>query len=335
MMKGPDPIDVQPPRSQTARRRRRDTSAERCLSKAREAWWRALATVATLEEDIEQLSQPITRGWSGACSRSRDHHGQRSRGQKRRCCHMQLEESLAPYFEYQPPWRDPESMEDEEVPVDFKLGAPLEPGMGVDWFLQGLAESSEEEDRKVPSPEPPVEELESWVIWRSWMQDMPGWWQELPGVPGVDDPKKLAWEVWASFQLPWRISKQHRVENYHQAPPAPSCLHCKSFLPLSNSQFACWDIRELQWEKTVAYAKALQFWAEKANLPTWGKWCLLVGSVGELREEMKSYVSFTDEDIFSDVALPEEPHETQPKEATLKSTNPTQADPPLRRPLQR
>ena len=56
----------------------------------------------------------------------------------------------------------------------------------------------------------------------------------------------------------------------------------------------------------VAYAQALQFWAEKANLPTWGQPCLLVGSVLELREEMKHYVFFPDEAICNGVALPEE-----------------------------
>ena len=248
---------------------------------------------------------------------------------------MQLEERHAPYFEYQPPWRDLESVEDKETPVDFDLGAPPQLGLEVNCFLQGSAKSSVEEDKKAPSPEPLVEELESWVIWRSQKQDMPGWWQELAEVLGVDDPKKLAWQVQASFQLPQRISEQHRVENNHQAPPAPPCLHCKNFLPLPNSQYASWDIRELQQEKAVAYTKALHFWAEKANLPTWGQPCLLVGSIGELREEMKSYVSFTNEDIFSGVALPEESHKTQPKEATLKSTNPTLANPPLRRPSQR
>ena len=80
----------------------------------------------------------------------------------------------------------------------------------------------------------------------------------------------------------------------------------------------------------MAYTQALQFWAEKANLPTRGKPCLLVGSVIELREEMKCYISFSDEDVFSGVALPEEPSVTPPKEATPKVTQPTPADPPVR-----
>ena len=48
----------------------------------------------------------------------------------------------------------------------------------------------------------------------------------------------------------------------------PNWHHCafvRSFLPLPDSKFACWDIRELQQEKTVAYAQALQFWVEKSQ----------------------------------------------------------------------
>ena len=51
-------------------------------------------------------------------------------------------------------------------------------------------------------------------------------------------------------------------------PPAPPCLCQKDFLPPPNPKFPCWDIREEQLEKTVAYVQALQFWAEKSN-PTY------------------------------------------------------------------
>ena len=80
----------------------------------------------------------------------------------------------------------------------------------------------------------------------------------------------------------------------------------------------------------MAYAQALQFWVEKANLPTQGEPCLLAGSIVELREEMKCYVSFSDEDIFRCVALPEEPPVTQSKEAAPKSAQPAQADSPVK-----
>ena len=86
-------------------------------------------------------------------------------------------------------------------------------------------------------------------------------------------------------------------------------------------------MRELQWEKMVAYAQALQFWVEKANLLNQGQPCLLAGSVVELREGMKCYISFSYEDIFSGMALLEEPSITQSKEA--KSVQPMQTDSPV------
>ena len=69
----------------------------------------------------------------------------------------------------------------------------------------------------------------------------------------------------------------------------------------------------------VAYAWALQFWVEKADSPTGGKPGLLVGSIVELREEMKCYASFSDEDVFNGVALLEEIPINPPKEALPKA----------------
>ena len=82
---------------QNPRRGRRDTSTERSLTEVREAHWRAPAAAATLEEEIEQLSWPVTRGQleAQAHSRSQDHHRWISRDQKRRHCQVQLEDSHA------------------------------------------------------------------------------------------------------------------------------------------------------------------------------------------------------------------------------------------------
>ena len=143
-------------------------------------------------------------------------------------------------------------------------------------------------------------------MWKAQTYETPSWWQELTMVPGVDDHKKLAHEVWTSFCLPKRASKLCKVKNGHQAPPALLCLHQKNLLPPPDSIYACWDIWEIQHEKTVAYACAFQFWTEKGNLPTEGKPCLLVGSVIELWEEMECYPSFSDKDVFKGIAPPEE-----------------------------
>ena len=70
--------------------------------------------------------------------------------------------------------------------------------------------------------------------------------------------------------------------------------------------------------KVVAYARALQYWAEQNNLPARGEPHLLARSVLELREEVRWYLSFTDEEIFKGLALPEEE-----EEESLQTPGPT------------
>ena len=79
----------------------------------------------------------------------------------------------------------------------------------------------------------------------------------------------------------------------------------------------------------VASAQAPQFGAEKANLPTQGQPHLLAGSILEMREEMKHYVSFPDDAIFSGMALPEESLTTQLEEAAPKSAQPAHTNSPV------
>ena len=140
----------------------------------READWKALGTVATLEEEIEWLSCPLIRSWSEAWahSQSRDHCRWRYRGWKRRHCQVQLEDCCAPYFQYHPSQRGSESKEDVEATDYFNLEDLPELGLEVICFLQGPVKSSEEENMKMPSPEPPIRvgevgDLESLGIWNT------------------------------------------------------------------------------------------------------------------------------------------------------------------------
>ena len=132
---------------------------------------------------------------------------------------------------------------------------------------------------------------------------------ELSAVPGKEDARKLAREVRASFGLPWQLWELDSREATFQAPPVLPCLCRKRFMPPGNSIFACRDIREIPREKVVADARPLQHWAEQNNLPARGEPRLLERSVLELREEVKWYLSFTDEEVFWGVALPEEEEE--------------------------
>ena len=124
---------------------------------------------------------------------------------------------------------------------DLDLEEPLELGPEVTCFLRGSTENSKEEDEKAP-PEPPAKEFCRWVTWNVEACKMPSWWRELVAVLEVGDHKRLAWEVWSSFQLPRRVSKLHKVEDYHQAPPTLPCLLWKKFMPPASSIYACRDI---------------------------------------------------------------------------------------------
>ena len=147
---------------------------------------------------------------------------------------------------------------------------------------------------------------------------------------GVDDLKKLAHKVLASFCLPKQGSKLYQVKNNHQALPALPCLCWRNFLPPPDSIFACQDIWEIQHEKTVAYAQALQFWVEKVDLPTRGQPHLLAGSTIELQKEVVCYLS-SDEDIFQGIALPEEIPLIPPEEVMPQSTQAAPADTPMKK----
>ena len=83
-------------------------------------------------------------------------------------------------------------------------------------------------------------------------------------------------------------------------------LHQQKFMPHVVSSFACRDIQEIPREKTVAYARALQCIVEENNLPKSNQPCLLAESIVELRREVGFYLSFTDEEVFRGVELPQE-----------------------------
>ena len=118
--------------------------------------------------------------------------------------------------------------------------------------------------------------------------------------------ERLAKEVRASFQFPRCRHELDPKEAPYHAPPAPPCLHRWRFMPQVQSIYASQDIREIPWEKAVAYARALQYYAERSDPQKRGQPCLLVESVVELREEIGFYLAFQDEEVFWGLDLPKE-----------------------------
>ena len=89
-------------------------------------------------------------------------------------------------------------------------------------------------------------------------------------IPEADNVQELAHKIQASFELPQQRSKEHNIKNYYLAQLAPHCIGQKDFLLLPDLRFPCWDLQEEQLKKIVAYAQALQYWVERANMPTPG-----------------------------------------------------------------
>ena len=83
--------------------------------------------------------------------------------------------------------------------------------------------------------------------------------------------------------------------------PAPHPLDRDCFLPIQDMQFGGQDFWLKHPQKTLAYAKALQHWAEKAQPPTPGKPCQLAESVLELQCVMDPMMTFTNEEVLEDV----------------------------------
>ena len=84
------------------------------------------------------------------------------------------------------------------------------------------------------------------------------------------------------------------LEQGYTVPPAPKCLNRNAFLPDELSYKDIWQQPTLL---TVAYARGLQYWAEKLNLPRSPDLCPLAGSIVELRETVQEYVTFNHWDV--------------------------------------
>ena len=89
--------------------------------------------------------------------------------------------------------------------------------------------------------------------------------------------------------------------NNYMAPPAPPCLDHDAYLPRKDQRFGSWDYCLKQPQKTLAYAKALQHWANLAKPTLLGESHQLVECIKELREWMEPFITFTDAQVFKPI----------------------------------
>ena len=71
------------------------------------------------------------------------------------------------------------------------------------------------------------------------------------------------------------------------------------FFPFGNGNFASQYYRMMQPQERLAYAKALQFWAKKAQLPHTSQPCQLAAFMKELRESMEPLILLTNEEVLT------------------------------------
>ena len=110
---------------------------------------------------------------------------------------------------------------------------------------------------------------------------MPTWWPKLESILGKRDIHYIVQLVWASFQMPEACYVATQGFNNYMAPPAPPCLDCDAYLPIEDPRFGSQVYCLKQLQKTLAYTKALQHWANLAKPKPSGKACQLAECIKE------------------------------------------------------
>ena len=90
------------------------------------------------------------------------------------------------------------------------------------------------------------------------------------------------------------------LEQEYTVPPTPKCLNRNTFLLDELSYQDIWQQLTLLM---VAYARGLQYWAEKLNLPRSLDLHPLAGSVVELRETVQEHVTFNHWDVVQGLGV--------------------------------
>ena len=199
----PHPGGSHSPRSSAPHWQRRDDSIDQSLATVCRVHQKALATVATLEEEIKRLSHTQACLKSRARSKSRDCQRLSREGQKKRCRQVRFADEPAPSQS-----ADPETPPGEEGSEGrgSDLEEPPELKLTVASFLRGLLETLDDKEEKTP-PEPTILDFNLWIPWKAERCETPEWWKELSAGPGKGDTRKLAREVRASFGLPQQLQE--------------------------------------------------------------------------------------------------------------------------------
>ena len=147
--------------------------------------------------------------------------------------------------------------------------------------------------------EPSVDDLETWLEFQAGQLGTPMWWEELGAVPGIEDRHKFVWKIRAFFYV-LEIWLRASPEQGYTAPPAPWILDRGAF---HLEKFTYQDVRQQPVLLTIAYARCLQHWAEKQNLPRNLDFCPWVEWMRELWQTMQEFVNITYWDVMQGLEI--------------------------------
>ena len=162
---------------------------------------------------------------------------------------------------------------DWSQPVRGDLGDPPILDPHVREFLSGIESPGSRGDESDQSamPKLPFHNPQAWVRWSTHWEETLTLWQELTAVPQKGDVQEFVKRIWASFHMPRECYYATDGKKDYTVPPALHCMGCDNYLPPLDMRFGAQGYWLKQPERTLAYAKALQHWAEVAKLPQLGK----------------------------------------------------------------
>ena len=238
----------------------------------RVACQRALDTTKVLWGDIERLGWGM-RGTSQTRSRSHSRSHSRSSTRSRR---RSRSRSCSRAHSQSHPWSDSWSRQ----PRSPSRPPPRRRVI----FREPEVESNSEGDVEDYLLEPSVPAVETWLDWQACQLGTPAWWSELMAIPGIKDLQKLACKIQASFYIP-KARMRTFMEQEYTVPPAPKCLNRNTFLL---DELSYQEVQQQLILLTVAYARGMEYWAEKLNPPESPDLCPLAGSVVELGRQCEN-----------------------------------------------
>ena len=186
------------------------------------------------------------------------------------------------------PQREPKGQVTRGEVEESDLDPPPTLRLELECFLEMPTTGQGARDRWSFPPEPSIRDYDKWLEWWANQLHTLHWWEELTTIPGMEDVKKLAQKIHASFEVPAVRGEALRGQVF-TAPPAAECINRNMFLP---DGLPYQDIQLKPHWMTLAYAQALQYLAEEANPPAPGEPCPLVMSIFELRQHMGKHTKF-------------------------------------------